>query len=168
EAVVDERDPAQRSALGQAVVSLPFLGGGFYLLYFTDQPYLYPTIPFVVGLYLFSAGLLRYWRNTLTTYFVTNQRVLEEYRFLSLVRNELPLDKIRSVEERRSMWDSLFGLGSVYVRAGSTGGLTVTVGEVYEPTAFADEIRGQLGGGSDADAGGSGPVDAGIDSTTSA
>ncbi|MBX0286271.1 PH domain-containing protein [Haloarcula salinisoli] len=145
EQVVDERDPAQRNALGQAVVGLPVLATGGYLLYFTALPLVYPTVAFAVGLYLFSTGLHRYWRNTLTTYFVTTQRVLEEYRFISLRRNEVPHSKVRAVEERRSAWDSLFGLGNVAVRSGSGGQLTVAVEEVYESGALAETIRDQVG-----------------------
>ena len=144
ERIVDERDPAQRSALAQTFASVPFLAAGIDLLYFTDYPYVYPTVALAVGLYLFSTGIHRYWQNTLTTYFLTTQRVLEEYRFVSLVRNEVPLEKVRAVEERRSAWESLFGLGNVNVRSGATGELSVTVAEVYEPAAFADAIRDQL------------------------
>ncbi|WP_071391328.1 PH domain-containing protein [Haloprofundus marisrubri] len=145
ERFVDDRDPAQRNALAQAFAAIPFLASGISLLYFTEYPLVYPTLVFGVGLYLFSTGIHRYWRNTLTTYLVTNQRVMEEYRFLSLVRNELPMEKVRAVEERQSMRESLAGIGSVHVRAGASGGLTVTIDEVYDSTEFADDIRAQLG-----------------------
>lgn len=141
ESVLDDRDPAQRNALGQAVVGTPLLGLGLYLLYLTERPYLYPTVALAGGLYLLSRGLHRYWRNTLTTYLLTDRRVIEEYRFVSLVRNEVPLGKVRAVEESRSAWDSLFGLGSVAVRSGAGGELTVSVDAVYDPGEFADAIR---------------------------
>jgi hypothetical protein len=149
ERIVDERDPAQRSALARAFASVPFLAAGIDLLYLTDAPYVYPTAALGVGLWLFSSGIHRYWQNTLTTYFLTTHRVLEEYRFVSLVRTEVPLEHVRAVEERRSAWDSLFGLGSVHVRSGATGDLSVTAADVYEPGAFADAIRDEL---TDADA----------------
>jgi membrane protein YdbS with pleckstrin-like domain len=145
EAIVAQRDPAQRNALGQAIVSLPVLAAGGYWLYFTELPLVYPTVAIAVGLYLLSNGLHRFWRNTLTTYFVTTQRVLEEYRFISLRRNEVPHSKVRAVEEHRSVWDSLFGLGNVAVRSGSGGQLTVAVDEVYEPADLAETIRDQVG-----------------------
>lgn len=144
ERIVDDRDPAQRNALAQAFASFPVLGAGIYTLYFTELPYAYPIAGLALGLYLFSTGCYRYWQNTLTTYLLTNRRVLEEYRFLSLVRNEVPHDKVRGVEERRTVWDSLFGLGNVNVRAGATGDLTITVDGIYESAPFADEIRAQL------------------------
>ena len=143
--IVDDRDPAQRSALAKAVAAVPFLAAGVQLLYFTDRPLVYPTVALAVGLYLLSTGLYEYWQNTLTTYLVTNRRMLEEYRFLSVVRTEIPLEKVRAVEERQSAWDALFGLGNVYVRAGATGGLTVTVRSVYDSAEFADAIRDRLG-----------------------
>lgn len=144
ESVVDQRDPAQRNALTEAGLSIPVLGLGGYLLYFTARPLVYPTVVVAVGLFFFSRGVHRYWRNTLTTYFLTTQRVLEEYRFISLVRNEVPHEKVRAVEERRSAWDSLFGLGDVRVRSGASGELTVSVDDVYDSTAFADRIRTEL------------------------
>jgi hypothetical protein len=142
--VVDERDPAQRSALVRAFASVPFLAVGLDLLYFTRQPLVYPTLALGCGFYLFSTGVHEYWRNTLTSYLLTNRRVLEEYRFVSLVRSEVPLEKVRAVEERRSALDTLLGLGNVHVRAGGTGDLSVTVRSVYESTEFADAVREEL------------------------
>jgi membrane protein YdbS with pleckstrin-like domain len=142
--IVDERDPAQRSALAKTFAAVPFLAAGLDLLYFTTYPLVYPTLALAAGLYVFSTGIHEYWRNTLTSYLVTNRRVLEEYRFVSLARTEVPLEKVRAVEERRSAFESLFGLGGVHVRAGSTGDLSVTVRSVYDSTAFADEIREEI------------------------
>lgn len=144
--VVDDRNPAQRSALARAFVSVPFLATGLHLLYFTEHPLVYPAVTLSVGLYLFSTGLYEYWRNTLTSYVLTNRRMIEEYRFISLSRTEVPLEKVRAVEERRSAWESLFGLGNVLVRAGATGGMTVAIRSVYDSTEFADVVRDHLGG----------------------
>jgi len=144
EHVIEDRKPAQRNALAEAVIAVPILGLGGYLLYVTQLPLYQPTLVLTVGLFLFSRGLYRYWQNTLTTYFLTNQRVVEEYRFVSLLRNEVPLQKVRGVEEQRSVWDSLFGLGNVAVRSGASGGLTVSVDQVYEPAEFANLVRSAL------------------------
>lgn len=150
ERIVDERDPAQRSALLKAFSSVPFLAAGLDLLYLTTYPLVYPTAVLAVGLYLFSTGIHEYWRNTLTSYVLTDRRMLEEYRFVSLSRNEVPLEKVRAVRERRSFLDTLFGLGDVYVRAGATGDLSVTVRSVYDSTEFADAIRREMDGASGA------------------
>lgn len=149
ERVIEDRNPAQRSVLAKAVSAVPILALGGYLLYFTERPLYQPTVAFAGGLFVFSRGLYQYWQNTLTTYFLTNRRVIEEYRFISLVRNEVPLEKVRGVEETRSAWESLFGLGSLAVRSGSSGGLTVSVDQIYEPAEFADLVRAQLTEGDD-------------------
>ena len=146
ERIVDERHPSQRGALLRTGSSVPFLGAGLYLLYFTTHPLVYPTLSLAAGLYLFSTGVHEYWQNTLTTYVLTNRRIVEEYRFVSLVRNEVPLEKVRAVRERRSFVDALFGLGSVGVRAGASGDLSVPVRAIYDSTAFADAIRREMDG----------------------
>ena len=149
ERVVDERHPAQRSALGRTAASVPFLAAGVNLLYFTASPLVYPALALAAGLYLFSTGIHRYWRNTLTTYVLTDRRLMEEYRVVSLVRTEVPLEKVRAVGERRSFVDTLFGLGSVRVRAGASGDLGVTVRSIHESTGFADAIRREMDHGGD-------------------
>ncbi|MBC9986817.1 PH domain-containing protein [Haloferax sp. AS1] len=149
EHLVEARNPAQRSALAEAALAVPLLSLGGYLLYFTHRPLYQPTIAFGGGLFLFSRGIYRYWQNTLTTYSLTNQRIIEEYRFISLLRNEVPLEKARGVEETRSAWDSLFGLGNVRIRSGASGGLTVAVEQVYDPADFAGQVRRELSSGSE-------------------
>jgi len=141
EEIIEVRRPAQRAAAAKTVVGFLLLVVAFYLLVFTFEPYVYPTSALLAGLYLFSTGLHAYWTNTLTTYYATNQRIIKEYRFISLVRQELPFDKVRGVEERKSVWESLVGLGNVRVSSGGGGSLQIIVRNVYSPTAFADEIR---------------------------
>ncbi|NHN60010.1 MULTISPECIES: PH domain-containing protein [Halorussus] len=144
EEVVDSRHPAQRAALAKILVGFAGLAVTAYLLFFTFVPYVYPTASFAVGLYLFSTGLYTYWTNTLTTYYVTTERLIKEYRFVSLVRQELPFEKVRGVEERRSIWEALVGLGNVRVASGGGGTLEIVVRNVYSPTRFSDEIRDLL------------------------
>lgn len=144
EEVVDTRNPAQRAAIVQSLVGLLVLIIAGYLLFFTFQPYVYPTVVLVSGLYLFSTGTFAYRTNTLTTYYVTNERLIKEYRFISLVRQGVPLDKVRAVEERNSIWETLVGLGNVRVASGGGGGLEITIRNIYTPTAFADEVRSLL------------------------
>lgn len=141
EEIIDTRNPAQRAAMAKTVMGFVFLIAAGYVLFFTFMPYVYPSVAFVVGLYAFSTGLHTYWTNTLTTYYVTNQRLIKEYRFISLVKQELPLEKVRGVEERKSIWEALVGLGNVRVASGGGGTLEVVVRNIYSPTKFADEIR---------------------------
>lgn len=144
EEIRETRNPAQRAAIVKTVLGFGLLIVTGYLLFFTFRPYIYPIGTLFVGLYLFSTGLFAYWTNTLTTYYVTNRRIIKEYRFISLVRQELPFDKIRGVEERRSPWEALVGLGNVRVASGGGGTLELVVRNIYSPTAFADEVRDLL------------------------
>lgn len=141
EEIVDTRNPAQRAAAAKTTVGFLFLLATGYLLFFTFLPYVYPMVTFVAGLYLLSTGLHTYWTNTLTTYYVTNQRLIKEYRFVSLVRQELPFAKVRGVEERKSVWEAVVGLGNVRVASGGGGTLEIVIRNIYTPTDFADEIR---------------------------
>jgi divalent metal cation (Fe/Co/Zn/Cd) transporter len=144
ERVVETRNPANRAAMAKTVFGFGALLVAAYLLFFTFEPYVYPTAAFVVGLYLFSTGLYTYWTNTLTTYYVTTQRLIKEYRFVSLVRQEVPFEKVRGVEERRSVWEALVGLGNVRVASGGGGTLEIVIRNIYSSTDFADEIRGMM------------------------
>lgn len=141
EEIIDTRNPAQRAALARTVLGFALLLVTGYLLYFTFQPYVYPTTTFLIGLFFFSTGLYTYWTNTLTTYYVTNHRLIKEYRFISLSRQELPFKKVRGVEEGKSVWEALVGLGNVRVASGGGGTLEIAVRNIYHPTEFADEIR---------------------------
>lgn len=142
EELLDTRHPIQRASLVKVAVGLPLLLVATYLFFFTVSPYVYPTLALVAGLYLFSTGLQTYWSNSLTTYYLTNQRVIKEYRLVSLVRQEVPLAKVRGVEERRSFVESFVGLGNVRVASGGGGGaLEVVVRNIPASTAFADQVR---------------------------
>lgn len=141
EEVLDTRNPAQRAAAAKTAIGFVMLLVTGYLLFFTFRPYIYPTVTFVIGLFMFSTGLHTYWTNTLTIYYVTTQRLIKEYRFISLVRQELPFEKVRGVEERKTIWEALVGLGSVRVASGGGGTLEIVIQNIYSPTAFADEIR---------------------------
>ena len=144
EEIVASQHPVQRVAAVKVIVGLILLAVAVYLLLFTLRPYVYPTIAFIVGLYLFSSGLYTYWANSLTTYYITNQRVISEYRFLSLVKNELSLEKVRGVEERRSIIETLAGLGNVYVASGGGSSLEIHMKNMQDSSQFADKLRSML------------------------
>lgn len=147
EELVDTRHPTQRVALAKVAISVPFLFVALYLLFFTLVPYVYPTVTFLLGLYFFSSGLRIYWKNSLTTYYLTTRRVIKEYRLLSLSRRELPLGKVRGVEERKSPIEALVGLGNVRIASGGGGGtLEVVLQNMERSTEFANEVRELLTG----------------------
>ena len=72
---------------------------------------------------------------------MTNQRLIKEYRFISLVRQELPFDKVRGVKERKSIREAMVGFGNVRVASGGGGTLEVVIRNIYSPTDFADDVR---------------------------
>ncbi|MES3518238.1 MAG: PH domain-containing protein [Natronomonas sp.] len=142
ETVIEKRRPTQRVARAKILSGLPFLFFTFYLLEFTIVPYVYPTGVFVVGLGLLSSGLYRYWRNTLTEYYITSERVIRNYRFLSLSQKEIPLEKVRGIEEARSVTETMLDIGSVKIAsAGGGGTVTLRVTNIRHPSEFANEIR---------------------------
>ncbi|KAA9408824.1 PH domain-containing protein [Haloarcula hispanica] len=145
ETIIETRSPTQKVAFLKIAVSLPILLVAIYLLFFTLVPYVYPIVTLLLGLYLLSSGLLTYWKNTLTTYYVTTERVIKAYRFISLIQQEVPLNKVRGVEERRSFTETLVGLGNIRIASGGGGGtLEVVVKNIENSTDFADEIRNLL------------------------
>jgi uncharacterized membrane protein YdbT with pleckstrin-like domain len=144
EELITTRNPAQRAAALKAFAGFVGMLATGYLLFFTFLPYIYPIVTLAAGLYLFSTGVFAYWTNTLTTYYVTNTRLIKEYRFISLVREEVPFEKVRGVEERRSVWETIVGLGNVRVASGGGGTLEVIVNNIYTPTEFADQVRSLL------------------------
>lgn len=141
EEFIARRHPTQRVAAIKIGLGLPILALTGYLLVFTVLPYVYPTITLLIGLYLFSNGLYVYWTNTLTNYYVTNQRIIKEYRFLSLLRQELPLDKVRGVQERKTVTESLVGLGNVRVASGGGHSLEIKMRNMPQASDFAESVR---------------------------
>lgn len=140
----DERSPTQRVAAVKIGVSLPFLVGGLYLLHFTIRPYIQPIALFFIGGYIGLNGVYTYWRNSLTKYYVTDQRIIRSYRFLSSVTREVPIDMVRGVSENKSITEMLVGLGNVSVSTGAGSELTVNFRNIEESDDVADIIRDQM------------------------
>jgi membrane protein YdbS with pleckstrin-like domain len=142
ERLVDTRIPTQRVARARFAVSVPFFLATAYLYFLTIEPYIYPIVTLAVALVFFSTGLVTYWTNTLTTYYLTDRRVISDYRFVSLSRKELPLERIRGIEERQSPLETLARVGHVRVAAGGGGGtLQIVIRNVDRASEFANEIR---------------------------
>lgn len=141
EDIIDTRHPTQKAALAKVLVGLPFLVIAVGLLTGTNVPYIYPTIAFVIGLYSFSTGIRTYWTNSLTTYFITNERVISEFRLLSLVQKEVPLRKVRAVKESKSPIEAIVGVGNIQVSSGGGAGLGISIQNIDTATDFADQVR---------------------------
>lgn len=141
EEMIAKRHPIQRVATVKIIIGLPLLIAAAYLFFETLVPLVYPTVALLAGLYFLSSGLQTYWVNSLTTYYLTNQRVIREYRFIALARQEVPLKKVRGVEERRSLIETFVGLGNVRVTSGGGRALSVVMANINDPRGFADEVR---------------------------
>lgn len=139
EELLQERHPTQRVAFVKIGIGMPLLVATVYLLFFTWSPYIYPVITLLLGLYFFTVGLHTYWTNTLTKYYVTTERVIREYRFISQIRQEIPTEKIRLVQERRSVTEALVGLGNVQVASGD--GLKIVMRNMFSSPEFAETVR---------------------------
>jgi hypothetical protein len=146
EELLAARHPTQRVARAKFVVSIPFLLLGLYLLVETHLPYVYPTIPAAVGLWVYFSAANTYWANTVTTYYLTTERIIKEYRFFSLLREELPLERVRGVQERKGIIEKFVGLGNIRVASGGGDTLEVVIRDIEEATAFAEQIRNNIGG----------------------
>lgn len=141
ETVLEIRHPTQRVALVKIGLGIPLLTVSVYIMSFTTLPYVYPTATFLIGLYTFSTGLQTYWTNTLTSYWITSNRIIKEYRLLSLIRQEIPHSKVRGVQERKSLTESLVGLGNVRVASGGGQSLEIIMPNMENSEGFADTIR---------------------------
>lgn len=124
--------PSQLSAYLMGAMSLVALAVTLYLLYWTRVPYVWPTLAFLAFVYTFVKGSVRYWQNTLTTYYVSHDRVVSEYRFLSLKRTSINHEDITNVSRKQSLVETLTGLGSVQV---VVAGGDIVLRDLDEPAA---------------------------------
>lgn len=117
---VETFQPSQLGAYLLGTAAMVPLAVTLYLLLGTRLPYVWPTLGFVAFVVLLVKALVRYWQNSLTTYYVTQDaRIVSEYRFLSLRRSSVRTDSVQSVVREQSLLETLTGLGSVTVRSAS-------------------------------------------------
>lgn len=142
EELIETRYPSQKVAFAKLLLSTPFLILTVYLMFFTAVPYLYPTITFLIGLYFLSGGLVEFWKNTVTAYYITDKRIVGVYNFISLDRTEIRLEKIRGVSEKRSPMQTQFNMGDVHVASGAGGGsLEISIKNIDSSEHFANKLR---------------------------
>ncbi len=144
EELLAARHPTQRVARAKFVISIPFLLIGLYILVETHLPYVYPTIPAAIGLWIYLSAANTYWANTVTTYYLTTERIIKEYRFFSLLREEIPLQRVRGVQERKGIIEKFVGLGDIRVASGGSEALELDIRDIEEATAFAEQIRNNI------------------------
>ena len=141
ETELTRRHPSMKPAYARMVASLPFLGCAAYLLESTSMPYIYPFVVFLVGMYLFFQGAIRYIRNLHTTYIVTDRRALKMYKFLWLNTREIPVSRIVSISEARGLFELLTGRGTVVVASGVGERQIVRMQDITNPAPVADILR---------------------------
>ena len=138
------RHPSMKPAIARMIIGLPFLVVAGYLFQGTTIPYIYPFVVFVVGMYLFFQGAIRYIRNLHTTYVVTDLRAMKMYRFLWLNTREIPVSRIVSISEARGFFELLTNRGTVVVASGVGERQIVRMQDITNPAPVADVLRQSL------------------------
>ena len=135
------RHPTMKPAIARMVWSIPFVVAAGYLLQFTEQPYIFPFVPFVIGMYFFLKGVMKYLRNLHITYTVTDRRVMHMYKFLWLSTKEIPVARIVSISEARNFFEILTGRGTVVVATGIGQQQVIKIEEINDPSPVALALR---------------------------
>ena len=63
EQLLVSRHPTMKPAFARTFLSIPFLAGSWWLFEFTLVPYVFPFVLFLMAMYLFFKGAMRYMRN---------------------------------------------------------------------------------------------------------
>ena len=135
------RHPSMKPAVARMAISIPFFLSAGYLLQFTELPYVYPFVPFLVAMFFYCRGMATYWINHHTAYYVTDRRAVRVYRFLWLDTTEIPVNAINSISESRSLVEMLTGRGSVVVSSGIGVRHQVHIKEIGDPGPVAQALR---------------------------
>ena len=138
------RHPTMKPAYARMILSLPFFLIAGYMVVATILPYVYPFILFIIGLWFFFKGAMRYLRNLHITYTVTDRRVIHMYRFLWLNTKEIPVSRIISISESRSFFEIITGRGSVVVASGIGERQVIRIEEINDPGPVAEALRALL------------------------
>ena len=141
ERLIIQRHPTMKPAYARMIWSIPFIVAAGYLLQFTQQPYIFPFVPFVIGMYFFLKGVMKYLRNLHITYTITDRRVMHMYKFLWLSTKEIPVARIVSISEARSFFEILTGRGTVVVATGIGKQQVIRIEEINDPSPVALALR---------------------------
>ena len=136
------RHPSVKPPFARMMLSLPFFAGAGYFLIFAEQSYavLYFVL-FLVAMYLYLFGLIRYWLNHHTTYYITNRRAVRMYRFLWLHTIEIPIKSVNAISESRGFFEMVTGRGNVVVASGIADTHKVRIQEIGNPGPVARTVR---------------------------
>ena len=135
------RHPTMKPAIARMVWSIPFIVAAGYLLQFTQQPYIFPFVPFLIGMYFFLKGVMKYLKNQHITYTITDRRVMHMYKFLWLSTKEIPVARIVSISEARNFFEIITGRGTVVVATGIGQQQVIKIEEINDPSPVALALR---------------------------
>ena len=138
------RHPTMKPAYARLILSIPFFLVAGFMVTATMLPYVYPFVLFLIGLYFFFKGAMRYLRNLHITYTVTDRRVVHMYKFLWLDTKEIPVSRIISISEARNFFEILTGRGSVVVASGIGKRQVIRIEEINDPGPVAEALRSLL------------------------
>ncbi len=137
EEILKERQPSMKPPLVRIGLSVPFFVASGYLLEFTGQAYIYPLAAFLIAMYLYFRGVVTYWVNLHTAYYVTNRRVVHMYKFFSRNTTEISVNPQTGISETQSFIERLTGRGSVLVTNSVDDQQKVHIKEIDNPNPVA-------------------------------
>lgn len=139
------RRPTMSPAFVRMFLSVPLFVTAGYLLMFTGVLFVLPYVSFISALYFFLNGAMRYMRNLNILYTVTDQRVIQHYRFLWPNFRDIPVSGNMSISESRSLFEIVTGRGSVVIASGPGKRQVIRIEEIEDPGPVASAIRAGLG-----------------------
>lgn len=113
--------PFQLAAVDRFPFFLAFFVLTVQLRFRTDVPVILPAATMLLALYFLTTGLIEYWKSSLTVHYVTNRRVITDYRFLWLSRVDVPLPQIKGLEQQQTVFESVLGVGNIVLVTGAGG-----------------------------------------------
>ena len=138
EQVLVQAHPRTPFVKTKSLLGLVFLSAAGYWLFSTRVPYVYPTVSIFLGGALFATGTWTYWQNTLTSYYLTDERVVTETCFLGSDDSHLHLEKIKSRRVNRPFYLRLFGLGDITLDVGDRQYYLIR--HIEESETFSEEL----------------------------
>lgn len=141
EEILETYHPTRRVAFVKMLAGITLLGVGGYLLVGTQVPYAYPFVCVALGAYVFAVGLWRFWANSLTTYYVTNDRFIKSFRFLGNRRRNAFIQDVKGVDANRNFLETLMGIGHVQIAtAGKSAATVIKARNIPNPDELEDYL----------------------------
>lgn len=109
-------EPRQTIALAKIALTLPVVLLSLYMILFTTLVYILSLAVLAVALAALSLALAELWSNEVTTYYLTGNRVVRVYSFLSPQVEQVSLNRLRDVRTTRSALQRRFHLQNIRVR----------------------------------------------------